>query len=102
MTFWADRSIFAKTVVVLAIAFVAGIGLCGLDYFLAAHGIGKSTEDFGVGPLDGVSLVVMGLSALGLVTTVVVWVLAAIIGSFGSSRGGSEPQRLFDKKDKDR
>lgn len=100
MSPWADRSVFAKIVTVLAIAFGIGLGLCGLDYLLAAKGIGKSTEEFGVGPIDGLSLAVMLLSALGLVLTVVVWVLSAIVGSFRT--GGSNPQRLFDDQDKDR
>jgi hypothetical protein len=101
MSPWADRSIFAKLVTMLAIALGIGLGLCGLDFLLAAHGIGKSTEEFGVGPIDGLSLIVMVLSALGLVITLVVWVLGAIIGNLGPGRGSSEPQRLFDRKDKD-
>ncbi|MFZ0395480.1 MAG: hypothetical protein WCF17_00710 [Terracidiphilus sp.] len=79
MSFWTDRSIFAKIVLVLCLAFLCGVGLCGLDIALAAHGIGKSTEEFGVGPLDGLSLAVMALSAMALVLTVVVWICAAVI-----------------------
>lgn len=97
---WADRSIFAKIVSVLAIVFGIGLGLCGLDFFLAAHGIGKSTQEFGVGPLDGVSLVVMFVSALGLVATVFVWVLSVLIRSPRHGRGGNDPTRLFDDKDR--
>ena len=51
-----SRISFAKVVVVLAVVFGIGVGLCGLDIFLASKGIGKSTEEFGVGPLDGVSI----------------------------------------------
>jgi hypothetical protein len=100
MSPWADRSIFAKLVTMLAIALGIGLGLCGLDFLLAAHGIGKSTQEFGVGPIDGLSLIVMVLSALGLMITLVVWVLAVIF-DLGPGRGGNEPQRLFDRKDKD-
>jgi hypothetical protein len=92
-----ERITFAKVVTVLAVAFGLGIGLCGLDYLLAANGIGKSTEEFGVGPLDAVSLVVMVLSALGLVVTTFFWGVFAVAGSF--SRKDSEPQRLLDDKD---
>lgn len=90
---------FAKLVVVMAVAFGVGLGLCGLDYLLAANGIGKSTEEFGVGPLDGVSLVVMILSALGLVVTLVAWIIVAILGGFGIGRVSDEPQKLLDDKD---
>jgi hypothetical protein len=79
----------------MAVAFVVGVGLCGLDYVLAANGIGKSNEEFGVGPLDSVSLAVMVLSAIGLVITLVLWFLVAILG--GLNRKESEPQKLFDE-----
>jgi hypothetical protein len=67
------------------------VGLCGLDYLLASRGIGKSTEEFGVGPLDGISLVVMLLSAAGLGITLVAWIVAAIVGSLGSEPGNEAP-----------
>lgn len=88
---------FAKIVVVLALAFIAGIGLCGLDYFLASQGIGKSTQEFGVGPLDAVSLVVMVLSLASLVLMLIAWALSAIVRSLGPD--SNEPQKLLDKKD---
>jgi hypothetical protein len=37
---------FAKIVVVLAIAFLVGLGLCGLSFVLSAHGF-PSNEEFG-------------------------------------------------------
>lgn len=76
---------FAKIVIVMAVAFLVGLGLCGLDIALGANGIGKTGEEFSVGPLDGVSLVVMALSAAGLVLSLIVWALAAIIGGIASS-----------------
>jgi hypothetical protein len=92
------RFSFAKLVVVMAVGLLVGAGLCGLDFTLAAHGIGKSTQEFGVGPLDGVSLVVMVLSTAGLGLSLVAWLLAAIFGGHGD-----EPQRLFeDKNDRDK
>lgn len=92
-----ERIPFAKIVTVLAVGFGIGLGLCGLDYLLAANGIGKSTEEFGVGPLDAVSLVVMALSAVGLVVTVVAWVVAAIVDSAVGKV--SQPQKLFGEGD---
>jgi hypothetical protein len=87
---------FAKLVTIFAICFGIGVGLCGLDYFLAAHNIGKSTQEFGVGPLDGASIIVMFLSAVGLMLSLIAWATAAI---FGLGRDGTDPQRLLDEKD---
>ncbi|HEX4005528.1 MAG TPA: hypothetical protein VHX60_05110 [Acidobacteriaceae bacterium] len=86
---WHNRSGMAKTVAALACALCLGIGLCGLDYLLAAHGIGKSNQEFGVGPLDGVSLLVMFLSAAGLGITLIVWLVTAIVRAFTSGPGDS-------------
>jgi hypothetical protein len=93
----SHRISFAKVVVVLAVLFGIGVGLCGVDIFLASRGIGKSTQEFGIGPLDAVSIVVMALSALGLVITVVAWIIAAVVGNFGKKV--SQPQKLFDEAD---
>ncbi|MGC2639380.1 MAG: hypothetical protein WA294_19500 [Acidobacteriaceae bacterium] len=84
---WRHRSGMAKTVTALAAALCLGIGLCGLDFFFAAHGIGKSTSGIGVGPLDGASLFVMLLSALGLAIALVTWLVIAIIRKFPSGSG---------------
>lgn len=86
---------FAKLVTIFAICFAIGVGLCGLDYFLAAHNIGKRTQEFSVGPLDGASVIVMFLSAAGLVLSLIAWATTAI---FGLGRGGTDPQRLLDEK----
>ena len=91
------RNPFAKIVAVMAVAFGIGLGLCGLDYLLAANGIGKSHEEFGVGPLDAPSMIVMALSACGLVIATFLWVVVAAVRSF--SREDSEPPRLLDEKD---
>ena len=81
------RSIFAKMVAVMAVSLLLGVGLCGLDIALGAHGIGRSNEQFSVGPLDGLSLLVMGLSAIGLVVCLIAWAVAAIVGGIGSQSG---------------
>jgi len=76
-----NRFPFAKIVAVMAVCFLVGIGLCGLDYALGAHGMGRTNAEFSVGPLDGLSLVVMALSAVGLVLSLIAWAVAAIIRS---------------------
>jgi hypothetical protein len=77
---------FAKIVVVMAVGFLVGVGLCGLDYALGAHGYGRGGE-LSVGPLDSVSLAVMILSAAGLVLSLIVWFIAVIVRSAGSQSG---------------
>ncbi len=88
----AKRFPFAKIVAVMAVCFLVGVGLCGLDIALGAHGYGK-TGEFSAGPLDGVSLVVMILSALGLLLSLIVWAFAAIIRSVGSGNKDAGPQK---------
>jgi len=73
-----------------------GLGLCGLDFVLGSHGYGQPHEEFSVGPLDGVSIVVMGLSLLGLVVSLIVWALSAIIWGIASGGKDKETQKLFD------
>ncbi|HTB98397.1 MAG TPA: hypothetical protein VK716_15410 [Terracidiphilus sp.] len=94
-----DRFSFAKIVVFFAVAFAIGVGLCGIDFFLASHNIGKSHDEFGVGPLDGVSLLVMFFSAVGLAITLVARFIAALFGLTGSGRDDGNPQALFHSSD---
>ena len=82
-----SRWSFAKVVVVMAVSFLVGLGLCGLDFVLGANGVGKRNWEFYVGPLDGISLVVMVLSAAGLVLSLILWGLVAIVRSTGSRSG---------------
>jgi len=76
-----DRIPFAKIVVVLAIAFGVGLGLCGLSFVVAANGF-KSHEEFGVDSLGiaNISLVVMVLSGAALLPALVAWAVAGIFG----------------------
>jgi|SRR5947209_3567814 hypothetical protein len=90
-----ERLNLPAIIAIFASGFGIGVGLCGLDYLLASHGIGKSTEEFGVGPLDGVSLFVMSLSALGLVITVIVWIASSLYERF-AKRQKSSLYSLFD------
>lgn len=92
----ADRFSFAKIVAVFAVAFIVGMGLCGLDYLLGANGIGKRDEEFSVGPLDGLSLVVMILSAFGLVISLIAWAVAGIISSDATGRETDGSSRISD------
>ena len=89
---------FARVVVVLAVAFGVGAGLCGLSFVVAAHGF-KSNEEFGVDSLGiaGFSLIVMVLSAAALVVTAVAWGLAAI---FGIAQEKDEPQKVLGNEEK--
>lgn len=92
-----NRFPFAKIVVILAIAFLVGVGLCGIDYLLAANGIGKSNEEFGVGILDAPSLIVMCLSAALLIFTLIVWAISGIVSSFGPGDDPLPPLNRIEK-----
>jgi hypothetical protein len=95
-----NRFPFAKVVVILAIAFLVGVGLCGIDYLLAANGIGKSTEEFGVGILDAPSLVIMCLSAACLIFTLILWAIAAVVSSIGPADGMDAPHEPLNPSEK--
>jgi hypothetical protein len=99
MSFWADRSIFAKIATLLAFAFVAGIGLCGVDAaFLASFNY--SHEEFGPNTfVGGIGAFALVLSAVGLVVTLFAWIVASVVGAFRAKDADSE--RLFDDKDED-
>lgn len=91
---------FAKIVVVLACTFGVGLGLCGLGGLLSVSGMATGGAGSVMGPLMGilaiVSVAAMILSALGLVLTVIVWV---VVEAFGLGQRRSEPQTLFGDKD---
>jgi hypothetical protein len=91
---------FGKTVVIFAVAFLVGVGLCGLDYLLAANGIGKSTEEFGVGILDAPSLIIMFLSAACLIFTLIAWMIASIVSSTASIGSEDDKHRSLTLTDK--
>jgi hypothetical protein len=96
-----NRSFFPKIVAFMAISFLVGVGLCGLDYALGAHGIGKPNQEFSVGPLDGVSLVVMLLSAVGLVLSLIAWGVRYIYRQI-TMPAEDESERLFNKSGADK
>jgi hypothetical protein len=76
-----DRIPFAKIVVGLAVAFVLGLGLCGLDFFLLLRESQTHSRGFAVAPVGVASLTLQILSAIGLVVTIIVWVVLAIMAS---------------------
>jgi hypothetical protein len=80
MSFWANRSIFAKTIIVLAVTFVIGVGLCGTDVSFLSN-VRERYGEFGpntmVGEIGAIALV---LSALGLIVTAVVWGVVVLFG----------------------
>jgi hypothetical protein len=83
---------FAKIVIGMAVCLLVGIGLCGLDAALGAHHIGKPPEEFGVGPIDGLSLLVMVLSAAGLVLALIAWAVAGIVGAMAKEDNRQGPE----------
>jgi hypothetical protein len=79
---WRHRSGMAKTVVALAATLCLGVGLCALDFQLGAHGFGRTQGNgISVGPLDGVSLIVMIGSLLGLAITLILWLVTFLLRS---------------------
>lgn len=97
MSWWADRSIFRKIFTVLALAFIAGIGLCGVDATFLAN-LRDTHEEFGpntfIGTIGAFALV---LSALGLILTAVAWVVVRLVGLFRHK--DSESENLRDHPD---
>jgi hypothetical protein len=89
-----DRFPFAKTVTILSIAFGIGLGLCGLSAVLPASG-----EEFHTNWLSLPSLLIIVFSFLGLIFTLIVWVITSAIGGFSGKDSG--PQTLFGDSDED-
>jgi hypothetical protein len=75
----ADRVPFTKIIVVLASAFGIALGLCGLTAIATTSGHNALTSV--LGSLGVIELIVMLLSAAGLVLTVIAWVVLSIIDS---------------------
>jgi hypothetical protein len=88
---------FAKIVVVLAISFLVGLGLCGLSIVLSAHGF-PSNEEFGGDSLGvaSFSLFVMILSAAALALTLIGWAVAGVVRAW---RETGESQTLPGSED---
>ena len=100
-----ERIPFAKIVAILSACFGIGLGLCGLDYFLVAHRMGRTMGFFASATF--LCAVVMALSFLGLVVSGIAWAVLIVVRNFGQGRNKDEVQTLFDtsdetKRDEDR
>ena len=92
-----DRIPFAKIVIVLAIAFGIGLGLCGVDAAFLEK-FRSPGEEFGPNTIvGGIGAIALVLSALGLVLTCVVWAVVGVVSAFSHRDVGT--QRLFEDKD---
>jgi len=87
---------YAKIVIVLAVAFAIALGLCGVTFVLALGRGGGSFSSSFLNMAVPVELTVMVLSGVGLVVTVIAWV---VVAAFGLGREQDDPQRQFDNKD---
>jgi hypothetical protein len=82
---------FAKIVVIFACTFGISLGLCGLSAFAGGllHGFSSKVPII-IGIAGGA---LFFLSAIGLVVSVIAWVIAGAIGGFNRKTSG--PQQLF-------
>lgn len=81
----AQRIPFAKIVIILACTFGLGIGLCGITAFAAGamHG-SRSTQNL-LAILGIIDAGLILLSALGLVVTVLLWIIFSLTGRSSSN-----------------
>ena len=92
-----DRIPFPKIFTVLAIVLGISLGLCGLTTFVSlGAGNGRSL----LMTLGILELGAIVLSLVGLLVTVVAWIVLAPVAGF--SRKESDTQRLFDDADNER
>lgn len=93
-----ERISFAKIVIVLAVSFVLGLGLCGLDATLLAR-FRTIHEEFGPNTVIGsIGAFAVLLSGLGLVCVTIAWAVTAAVGGFRSKNAA--PQKLFGDEEK--
>ncbi|HTV16566.1 MAG TPA: hypothetical protein VMD92_15855 [Acidobacteriaceae bacterium] len=93
-----ERVNFPKVVTVLAVSLGVGLGLCGLN-FVAVSALGGGSGGIATALITTawLELLVMVLSAVGLVVALAMWGAVKVIHSHRSA--GSGPQRLFDGDD---
>ncbi len=93
----ANRYPFAKIVVLLAVGFFIGMGLCGLDSTLLER-FRVPGNEFGPNTFVGsIGAFAILLSAAGLVITTIAWAVAASVRGFRYK--GNASQKLFDEDD---
>lgn len=85
----SSRTPYTKAITILAIIFGVSLGLCGLTF---AASTGMRGDGQWIIILGLIELAAMILSAIGLVVTVIVWLIASANGY----RSSSDPQKLFD------
>lgn len=85
-----ERINFSKLVVILVSILGIALGACGLTALVSGNLGGGGTLILTLGFAE---LAVMILSAAGLVLTVIVWIVASIIGDSGG--GSDETIRIF-------
>lgn len=90
----SERSVFAKIMTILAVAFGVGMGLCGLSAVVPS-----SDSEFHTNWLSLPSLLIMALSSLGLIATVLVRIIGSAFGDFSANSSG--PQTLFGNPDEE-
>ena len=80
MSWWAERSIFAKIFTVLAFTLIAGVGLCGVDATFLAN-LRDTHQEFGPNTMvGGIGAFALVLSALGLIVTTIAWSVMGLLG----------------------
>jgi hypothetical protein len=89
-----DSFPFTRVVTVCAVALAIGLGLCGLSAVFSFSSIRPAS--LFIGP----SLVLIVLSFLGMLVTLLAWVIAGAIDAL-SGRSHSGPQTLFGDSDDD-
>jgi hypothetical protein len=93
----ANRIPFAKIVIGLVIVFILSLGLCGVSLVVALQPGMPHRWARLVNQAAGLDMVVLVLSAFGLVATVIAWVVLAIVGS--SVPKVSQPQNFSGEHD---
>ena len=93
--FSIEENGYPKTILVLAVIFLVSSGLCGLQLVVANSSRGSSI-DWVLIPLGILELVVMVLSAGGIVVVAVLWMGSVLYARFGKPQE-SAVQNLFNR-----
>jgi hypothetical protein len=80
---WSNLEGPAKWLVIAAVALLVSSGLCGLQYAIFRGTNQNNTMFVGLFWLTGiVELIVMALSACGVVVTLIIWIATAVYSHF--------------------
>jgi hypothetical protein len=95
---FVERIPFAKILIGLVLVFLVSLGLCGVSFVLTLQSTnGHSGNGNSLSHAIGYELVVMVLSAAGILVTCIVWIVAVVVGN--SREKVSQSQKLFDEAD---